>query len=234
MKYLGSKFRYTKEILPIILSDRENNQFYVEPFVGGFNVIDKVCGNRIANDINYYLIELFRAIRSGWVPPDSISEEEYNDIKLYKEDKYPTYLIGFVGFGCSYGGKYFGGYARGNDNKGNARNYCLENKKNILRQAPFLKNIIITNVNYWEMKIPPNSIVYCDPPYDGTTQYKDKMDHKEFWNWVRTLHSEGHNVYVSEYNAPSDFRCVWSKNVITAMAKVDGTKDRVEKLFTLV
>ena len=35
MKYMGSKARIANEILPIILKDRKDGQFYVEPFVGG-------------------------------------------------------------------------------------------------------------------------------------------------------------------------------------------------------
>jgi len=38
MKYTGSKRRVAKEILPIILKDRQLNQWYVEPFVGGGNL----------------------------------------------------------------------------------------------------------------------------------------------------------------------------------------------------
>lgn len=47
MKYMGSKARHAKELLPIILKDRKPGQWYVEPFVGGANMIDKVDGNRI-------------------------------------------------------------------------------------------------------------------------------------------------------------------------------------------
>ena len=80
MKYMGSKNRHAKELLPIILNNRKPEQWYVEPFVGCFNIIDKVDGNRIANDSAYYLIELFKAIQRGWQPPDSISEKEYQVI----------------------------------------------------------------------------------------------------------------------------------------------------------
>ena len=52
MKYMGSKARVAKEILPIILKDRVQDQWYVELFAGGMNVICEVEGNRIANDIN--------------------------------------------------------------------------------------------------------------------------------------------------------------------------------------
>ena len=56
MKYMGGKNRIAKDILPIILKDRKENQFYVEPFAGGCNVIDKVEGRRLANDKSEYLM----------------------------------------------------------------------------------------------------------------------------------------------------------------------------------
>ena len=44
MKYMGSKNRVAKEILPIMLKER-GQRTWVEPFVGGANMIDKVDGN---------------------------------------------------------------------------------------------------------------------------------------------------------------------------------------------
>lgn len=58
MKYMGSKNKISKELLPLIIKNRIPNQWYVEPFVGGCNMIDKVDGNRIGNDSNIYLIEM--------------------------------------------------------------------------------------------------------------------------------------------------------------------------------
>jgi len=51
MKYMGSKNRITKDILPIILNNRKENQYFVDLFVGGANLIDKVDGLRIGCDI---------------------------------------------------------------------------------------------------------------------------------------------------------------------------------------
>ena len=68
MKYMGSKSRIAKYILPIILKDRKDDQYYVEPFCGGCNMIDKVGGNRIANDNNPYLIQMWKALIDGWQP----------------------------------------------------------------------------------------------------------------------------------------------------------------------
>ena len=43
MKYVGSKARISRHILPIIQGaiDRNGIETYVEPFVGGGNLIDK-------------------------------------------------------------------------------------------------------------------------------------------------------------------------------------------------
>ncbi len=65
MKYMGSKARIAKEILPIILKNRKPNQWYIEPFVGGANTIDKVEGNRLGSDINHYLIALYLELKKG-------------------------------------------------------------------------------------------------------------------------------------------------------------------------
>ena len=87
MQYMGSKNRLSKELLPIILKDRKENQIYVEPFCGGCNMIDKVEGRRLANDFNEYLVELWRALQKGWIPPTTVTKEEYDDIRLNKENK---------------------------------------------------------------------------------------------------------------------------------------------------
>ena len=41
MIYLGGKTRIAKEILPLILADRKEGQYFVEPFCGGRNVTAK-------------------------------------------------------------------------------------------------------------------------------------------------------------------------------------------------
>ena len=44
MKYMGSKSRVAKDIVSIIQKciDDNNIETYVEPFVGGANIIDKI------------------------------------------------------------------------------------------------------------------------------------------------------------------------------------------------
>ena len=228
MKYMGSKARIAKYILPIILKDRKPNQCYVEPFVGGANIIDKVDGLRIASDSNEYNICLFKAIQNGFIPPDFVSEKDYKEAQ---KNRQLTPLVSFIGYGCSYSGKWFGGYARGNDSKGNPRNYCLESKKNILKQSKQLQNILFFSCSYEELEIPDDSIIYCDPPYKNTTKYKDGFNHKDFWEWCRVMSKKGHKVFISEYNGPDDFECIWEMQVNSSLTKDTGSKKATEKLF---
>ena len=90
-------------------------------------------------------------------------------------------------------------------------------------------NIFLSSYN--ELDIPPNSIIYCDPPYEGATKYKDDFNHIKFWDWCREKVKEGHSVFISEYNAPDDFLCVWQKEVTSSLTKDTGSKKATEKLF---
>ena len=237
MKYMGSKSRIAKEILPIILKDRKPEQWYIEPFAGGMNAICDVQGNRIANDIHYHLIQMWRELVGGWIPK-KITKEEYSEVRT-DQSKYPAYFVGWVGFNCSYSGKWFGGFADDypesrRNKKGILPNYQMEAINNIPKQVEKLKGVIFQDKPYYELELPPNSIVYCDPPYEGTTKYANDFDHNLFWNWVRNISKQGHTVFVSEYNAPDDFECVWQKEAkssLSANGKIGGNKVSVEKLF---
>ena len=82
MKYMGSKNRIAKDILPIILKDRKYGQYFVDLFCGGCNLIDKVENPRIANDINEYVIEMFKSmIYDGYIPT-RINKEYYDLVKF--------------------------------------------------------------------------------------------------------------------------------------------------------
>lgn len=247
MKYMGSKNKHAKELLPIILKDRQPGQWYVEPFCGGCNMIDKVDGNRIANDSHFYLIELLKYVSEGGDLPDFITEKEYSQVRLILKEtgvrsikRIPDWKIGFIGFCCSFGGKWMGGYARSiKKDSPNAellnrptRNYCAESKRNLLKQAPNLKGIVFLNKSYDDLGLKKPCIIYCDPPYEGTTKYKDSFDHVKFWDWCRQMVNEGHKVFISEYNAPDDFICVWSKETKANFSlQNDIDKNRTEKLF---
>ncbi len=235
MRYTGNKSRIAKLILPIILKDRKPNQYYVEPFVGGANLIDKVEGLRIGADSNEYVIELLKSLQDGWTPPDRISREEYYYIKENKDEN--KALTAWVGVCCSYGGKWFGGFLSDYQESKRTKNGRLPNhqdeaRRGVLKQVANLTSIHFIHSDYAFLEIPENSIIYCDPPYMNTVKYKDEIGYSHFWNWCRSMHHEGHTIFVSEYEAPSDFTCVWSKEVSNTLSKQNKFKS-VEKLFTL-
>ena len=230
MKYMGSKARFAKELLPIILKNRKSHQIYIEPFAGGMNMMDKVEGLRIANDQHEELMAMWQAlIYENWDPPKAVSEDEYKAIK-YNQEKYPKHLVAYVGFN-SFGGKWFAGYRRDKQGK---RDYWAEHYRNITKQVPNLNGIILSCKSYTELEIPKNSIVYCDPPYAATTKYRDGFDHEKFWEWCREQSKAGHQVFISEYNAPNDFKCIWEKPSKTSFSwHTDNlpAKKSVERLF---
>lgn len=231
MKYMGSKARHAKGILKVITPYRKEGQAWVEPFVGGANMIDKVDAPlRIGGDFNEYVIALYHALQSGWVPPTVLSEDEYNHYKQYKEC-YDKGLIGYVGFPCSYGAKWFGGYCR---SKTEDRDYIGEAYRNVTKQLPLIHDVMFFNASYDDLPFPDESLIYCDPPYEGTTKYRDAFDHGKFWQWCRDKSDEGHTVFVSEYNAPADFACVWEKQVNSSLTKDTGGKKATEKLFVYI
>ena len=205
MRYVGSKNRLAKELVPIIQSYITNEtKGYIEPFVGGANMIDKIeCNNKIGCDIHEELIELLKYIQNtNNVLPTTITEEEYNKVRLNK-DKYEKWYVGFVGFCATFGAKYFGGYARGfKEDKITPRDMAAEGIKNIEKQRKNLQNIKFKCCSYDEInKNIKDFVIYCDPPYKGTLKYTTDFDYDKFYTWCTEM-SKNNIVLISEYWMP--------------------------------
>ena len=238
MRYMGSKNRFAKELVPIIQSYiTEDTKGYLEPFVGGANVIDKIkCNNKIGCDIHKQLIALLNKAKDNVDDiPDIISFETYKEVKNNK-GSYEDWYVGLVGFCASFSAKYFDGYARAkrNDNSRKASEAAIRNLK---KQAPLLKNIKFKCCNF--LDLPKNKIkgyvIYCDIPYKGTTKYKtEPFPYEEFYIWANEM-AKYNTVLVSEYNMPSNFKCIWEKDIKVNIDKNGNTTDenrkRTEKLF---
>ena len=227
MQYMGSKNKIARDILAVVNQVRKPEQVWVEPFCGGCNMLDKIPGDRVGIDSHTELIAMWKALQTGWTPPDTVTRERYYHVKN-NPDKYPPELVGFVGFLCSFGGKWWGGYAF--NSKGD--NYAARAVRVLTKQITLLENVKFICGSYDSVPLPKKSLIYCDPPYSGTTEYKNKFDHTKFFNWCRKLKSDGHTVFVSEYTAPSDFKQVLSIGHKTILDK-NSQYPRLEKLFTL-
>ena len=233
MKYMGSKARIAKEILPIILKNRKDGEWFVDMFCGGCNLLDKVEGKRIANDKNKYLIALYQGLQNNVEKPMEISKELFSKARDQFNNRcdynFTDFELGWIGFMGGFNGRFFGGGYSGIHGD---RNYPDEQIRNTLRSFEKLKGVKFFSKDYSEFNFKEKCTIYCDPPYQGTKEYdtKDKFDHDRFWEWVRKTTIEGHDVFVSEYNAPSDFKCIWEKEVKVSI-RPNKTLNQVEKLF---
>ena len=207
MKYMGSKNRIAKHILPIMLAEADKHGItdWVEPMVGGGNMIDKVPSRfrRVGIDINPHVIFAMIDIRDNPEKfPDYVSEETY---KSYKGSP-PSSITSWARFVCSFGGKFENGYGRSG-----IRGMAAESKRNALRQSPNIQGVFFRIGSFEEYSFLKNCIIYLDPPYKGTTGYKTKpFMYDIFYEWCRKMASQGNIIFISEYSMPSDFECVWT------------------------
>lgn len=221
MYYRGSKARHAAEIIRVATAKRGPGQHWVEPFVGGGNVICRVPrdqGPRIGSDKNQYMIALLDAVGNrGWLPPETMTEAEWKKIKK-NPDAYPPELVAFAATGPTFGSKWFDVWARRKDNY---YDYVACARNAIIAEQPLLKGVIFKVSSYTDLTVPPTSILYCDPPYAGTGSddyagykgsqvriavgeplSKNVWNRNRFWQWADRMVDEGHQVYVSEYNGP--------------------------------
>jgi len=228
MQYLGGKSRLGKHIAQAIRAHGKHVQGTPiwEPFCGGLGCTPYLAtlGPIICSDVNPALISLYRAVRAGWVAPD-VDEDLYRAAKALP-DSDP--LKAFAGFGCSFGGKYFGGYARQNTT------YSFSNgaRNALSKQVP-----AAFSFDCWSFfdQVPQAGVtLYLDPPYAETTGYSTgAFDNEAFWlraeEWSKYTH-----VYVSEFKAPEAWLSVWECERGTkggAALRTSDQREHMERLF---
>jgi len=179
---------------------RTKGQRYLEPFLGGANVMWRVGdhGTRMGADLDGRIFDLWKAIlgvrsmptAAPYVPP-KISRERYYELKKVMDLSDPETL--YAGFCCSNRGRWFNGYH--NAKSGDAW-------RNIAKQIPSMKTVCLAKADYRKHK-PSGMMIYCDPPYEGETPYPGlpDFDSYEFWE---TMHewAKRNTVLVSESKIP--------------------------------
>ena len=224
MRYLGGKSKIAKRLAAVI----GGGHVLVEPFVGGGAMTAALAPSFetvLAYDSHPDLILMWRALQNGWVPPRTITEAQYTDLRR----DMPSPLRAFAGFaGASWGGKWFGGYARGG-----TRNYADEAARSLLRDIQRMKNVTFACADYKSAPVYSGDVVYADPPYADSTGYGGQFDNAEFWRIAGEWADIGARVFVSEYQAPADWTCVWSVERTRDMKAHMTDAIRVtERLFT--
>lgn len=97
-----------------------------------------------------------------------------------------------------------------------------------LERLERLQQLELISKSYDQVEILPNSVIYCDPPYKGTSDYITAFNHDKFWQWVRL---QKQPVFVSEYQAPSDIKVIMAINKKTPLSSKGMTATKPEKLF---
>ena len=234
MQYHGGKSYMAKALVTTILSDTNKRDFWIEPFVGGGNVMEHAAPHfqvSIGMDAHPDLILMWNAAKSGIAPP-LMTENLYRELRHAK----PSALRGYAGFGCSFGGKWFGGWAA----ERREHNYAAGSMRVIHRQGLVFRdcNTTFVRCSFGSTTPPPGSVVYCDPPYVNTTGYSDSLDYDFFYRTLRKWTAQGSVCYVSGYDIPNAVPAdmVWEgKQIVRAGRRKPGEKSKVrnERLYRI-
>lgn len=252
MKYSGSKgVRYCggkgkcQEIIKIIQDLLPSRGGFFWDCMGGSGKITQGvrCETRILSDIDPHIVNLLMAIQVGWIPPDSVSERAYRYwMRQYKEEPLcADPMVGFCGYGLSFGARFFQGYAR---SKSGTVNFAKTAKAALLRQKPFMRGVTFLTGDYKKLykdfDYAPD-VIYCDIPYKGTKHVGQgkPFDHDQFYKWVEFAAKQS-IILISEYECSiEDAKVVWSQSTAAGIrfgtggdggAKGIG-KRKLEKLF---
>ena len=233
---IGSKIADTISRISTGISTEENFKIkgYCEPFCGMLGVyryIPSLFQNKslkyLAGDTNQDVILMWKRTQKGWKPPTTCTKVEYNSLK---DSKRKSALRGYIGHQYSFGGQYFMGYAPDYGKKIDS-SFASQNVTAIAKE---LKKVKFTYGDYTQFNNLSGFIIYCDPPYEGTSQrYKNlDFDIDEFWNWCREM-SQDNIVFVSGYFAPRDFEKVFSSSHKLTGDIKSKNKKRTENLYVI-
>jgi DNA adenine methylase len=226
MRYTGSKNRLAGHLLPIFQEAFKvyPNGAYIEPFVGGANMIMHVNHPiRVGYDYNKHLIALLREAQAEsqkLINSECYSKAAFKYVKANMEN-YQDWYVGAVGFLPTYCNMWMKSYV------GHLRPKQFESAKNSLLKHD-MSGIHFLQSDYRDITIGKGNVIYCDPPYKHYDYYKMPFIHSEFCDWVRNA-SRDNIVFVSEYEMPTDFECVWKKTIKPGINP--KAQPREEKLF---
>ena len=223
--YQGSKNRIAKDIIELLPSGHR----FVDLFAGGCAMTHAALTSgkydcALTNDKFPVLgVELFKmAVNGEFDDPKYLRLVGYDE--FYERRYIDPWMIAVFGWNGTT--RYFAG-KNGHTAQLIAKNNITDiitasgfgcklqlqylNRLRKLKGCVDLAKVEFAQMDYTDYEFIEGDVVYCDPPYRGTGNYrhtKEKFDHDKFWEWVRT---RDFPVYVSEYGAPDDFVSIFEK-----------------------
>ena len=92
------------------------------------------------------------------------------------------------------------------------------------------RKLTITNGSYEEYVYKEGDVVYCDPPYEGTSDYSEhgagSFDSQRFYDWAL---SQPYTIYISSYELPPAFTLI---KEIPKISSLGNNHTITERLYT--
>ena len=127
------------------------------------------------------------------------------------------------------------------DQLGKASPACLESLQSLqrlqslerlqrLQRLESLQRLETTQLDYREVEIKPDSVIYADPPYRGTEKYgKAGFDHEAFYDWCEQQTAP---LFISEYQMPEDrFTCIAEWSRVSSLCATNNSLRVTERIY---
>ena len=99
-----------------------------------------------------------------------------------------------------------------------------------LQRLESLQRLETTQLDYREVEIKPDSVIYADPPYRGTEKYgKATFDHEAFYDWCEQQTAP---LFISEYQMPEDrFTCIAEWSRVSSLCATNNSLRVTERIY---
>lgn len=98
-----------------------------------------------------------------------------------------------------------------------------------LQSSKSLQSLQSYGIDYQDIYIPENAIIYCDIPYNSTGCGKyEGFDNQRFYEWAR----KQDNIFISEYSMPDDFIIISEKEKQVLSCAKTNTFKATERIYT--
>ena len=100
-----------------------------------------------------------------------------------------------------------------------------------LQRLESLESLQRFNLDYQQVPIPEDAVIYCDIPYRGTDKYQTNgFDYERFYDWAATKR----NIYISEYSIPDErFVVVAERKKRVTLSASSNSNVATERVYTV-
>lgn len=196
--YIGNKHRLLSQILPLF--PQKIDTFY-DIFCGGLDVSVNVSADKkIANDINYFVIEIFEMFKNtdgseliknidDVINKFNLSKDNkesyYEFREYYNKNKDPLLLYVLMCYSFNYQFRFNSNHDYNNPAGTNRSSFNKNMKDRFKAFRDKLNNIEFKNKNFKVLdfsQVKTSDFVYCDPPYRSSVgSYNDGKRGFEGW-----------------------------------------------------